>query len=161
MRVLAFDAAMATGWAFGPSPLAWGTERMPGDANNGARFLAFAAFLNRMADKFHADTLAIESPLPMKSIAQTRLAFGWLACAQAVAAKRGLRFVEAHNNTIKKAFTGRGGIGKRKKGETNEKPLNLAECERRGIAVTNDNEADAVALLHFVIGAAPPRARAA
>lgn len=153
MRVLAFDASMHCGWAFGPSPVAFGTEHLPGDANNGARFIAFGGFLNRMVEKFRADTIVIESPLPMKSIAQTRLAFGWLACVQIVAVKRGLRFLEAHNNTVKKVFTGRGRAERDPKTKKiiGEKNLNLSECKRRGFDVTNDNEADALALMHWAL----------
>ena len=103
--------------------------------------------LNWLADKLtehQVGVLAIEAPFVrpgMAFIRKARRAFGLAAIVQMVAWRRECAFVELAAPTVRKAFCGTGRA---------EKHQVIAECKRRGWAPTDDNAADAIALLHVV-----------
>ena len=116
---------------------------MPPKVNNGRRLLEYSIWLNRMILQHGPDTFIIETPIMgghRANVAATKLLFGLYAVAQILAAKHSLRFLETYPISLKKWFTGSGKA---------QKPQMIAECRRRGWDVTDDNAADALALVAF------------
>lgn len=106
------------------------------------RWLEFWDFVGKKASEFKVDALGYESPLPRKSLAQTTLAFGFHAVSRMCAHRRELAYRSAYPGTVKKYFTGNGFA---------EKTDMIAQCHAQGWNVTDDNEADALALLDYLL----------
>lgn len=140
MRWLALDSATRVGWCVGPEQIKFGAYQLPKDSGNAPRFIHFKKFILGVIQRERVGALVVEAPLPRKSIAQTKLAFGFYCQAQIAAFQCGIGFHDAPNNSVKKWWTGDGRA---------KKEQMIGECRRRGFDVDDDNAADAIAILHY------------
>lgn len=152
MRYLCIDGATRLGWAVGELAsvqpfsvrrIASGAFQLSADAPPVVRWLELWTFLGKMADEHKVEAIGWEEPIPRKAAsgAQIKLAYGFYAAARMCAHRRELRWREGNNLTVKKYFTGHGNA---------EKSDTIAQCHAQGWNVTDDNEADALALLDYL-----------
>lgn len=145
LTVLALDLGTITGWAVAPrgGVLRSGSfELQPSKlGGNGRRWIAFREWLTSTARevggvhavyyedvKNHAGTIA------------AHVYGGYLAMLEAWCAANNIPLHGVGVGTVKKHFTGNGAA---------KKPAMIAEAERRGIKVIDDNHADAIAILAY------------
>jgi len=168
--ILALDIATTTGYAFAepggvPEFKAFRAVPPVDAGGDGDVYVAFERWLNELIDRLDPAIVVFESPyLPRASAGRTvRSATGTVlyktqpaqinmhtirrllvlcGIAEKVAAERRLICREEDTRTIQKTFTGYGG-GKR----VEKKAAVMRVCRLYGWNVTNDNEADALALL--------------
>lgn len=156
----AFDLATTTGWAYGrlprlpltpleakalrpPKPLS-GTVRFGREgASHGAFMQAAFTWFERFFTEHRPAGLIIEDTiLPADTnILTIRRLNGLYGLAHMMAHRHGVRWIRgAAPSSVKKHFCGSGRPGK---------DGVLEECRARGWAFSDDNEADALALLDF------------
>jgi len=149
--ILFLDAAGTTGVAFGApgSEPKFATRRFTGSGASGEVVARFRAWLVATIDKLEPRVIAFESPYiprpgskgpPLNSGTVRRL-HGLCATIEAVCWERKIACYEAGASEICKAFTGQGSWGSRAK----KKAATIAQAKRFGWAVTDDNQADALA----------------
>lgn len=149
MHILALDLATVTGWA------GWdGSASSAGTATFGGSIgLAFAAYHSWLIKKIQAfsdgearPVIVFETPWVGSHTHQetARKLMGFAVVTEMVAHELSCRCLEVGTKTIIRHFTGAGG-GKR----ADKKARVVAACRARGIEVSDDNEADALALLDY------------
>lgn len=151
MRVLAIDAATRTGWA---ARLDYGTtesgvedfSKRRGESN-GMLFLRFNRWLALMCDTWHFEVLAFEQA-HHRGGAPTEIGVGLATRIMEAAAARGIEHVSVHTATIKKFATGKGNA---EKSEMVKAANRMPRSATSRPVITDDNEADAVCLLNYVI----------
>jgi Holliday junction resolvasome RuvABC endonuclease subunit len=156
VKVLALDLATRTGWAL------WDGERMESGVqvfdvrrgeSPGMRYLRFNAWLGQMAERLEGqrpdylgDVIAYEQTVPANtkfSSATTReIAAGFSTRVQEKCAAWGIQHFAIYPSSLKKFTTGNG---------RSKKPEMVAAVSARWKAVKDDNEADAIALLHYAL----------
>ena len=147
MSILTLDLGTRTGWALvdRDGNITSGTVEFKQDRwqGGGMRFLRFRAWLdevNRLASGF--DQLIYEQVRRHAGTDASHLYGGWLAilevwCEQNLVAYQGVPV-----GTIKRHATGRGNASK---------PDMIAAARARGFSPADDNEADAIAILHWAL----------
>ena len=154
-RILALDLGTKTGWALRePSGviLHGVADFKPGRFDGGGmRYLRFTRWL----DDLHGNGISALWFEEVRRHAGTSAAHvygGLMATLTAWAELRGIPYEAVPVGTIKKHATGKGNANK---------DAMIAAAQERGFDVTDDNEADALAILHWAIetsgavGAAP------
>ena len=143
-NVLALDLAAVTGWCVGPPPTVpyFGADRV-GMEDDGRSYAALGRLLERLFSSFQPTAVAIEAPI-MKSGGTTfqtimRL-HGYAAMAHRFAAERRLPIASAPISSVRKTFLGRAPRSRE------AKRLVIAACQASGLAVSDHNAADAVAV---------------
>lgn len=153
MRPLCIDGATRLGWAVGEvataqpfsvNRIASGHFQLTEKAAPVVRWLELWTFIGKLADQYKVTAIGWESPIPRMaaSVNQLKLAYGYYAAARMCAFRRELGWLEANNLTVKKYFTGHG---------VADKMATIAQCHAQGWNVTDDNEADALALLDYLL----------
>lgn len=141
MNVLALDLGTRTGWALlEHQRLESGVQvfDVKRGESPGMRFLRF----NRWLDEFPALDVVVYEQTHQRGGAATEVAAGFATRVQEYCARRGIEHAAVHTGTLKKFTTGSGAA---------KKPAMIAAVSARWKAVTDDNEADAVALLFFAL----------
>lgn len=161
--IIALDLGQRTGWAsfrgglehhrdsgvFELYESTTSRKRAPASFDDGQRFRALAQFLNDI-DQVAAPTIvAFEQVNGGTKGRQTQLYNGYRAILMEWCYRCGKRVLPLPVGTIKKLFTGTGSADKERV---------IAECVSRGYLPFDDNEADAIAILHAVGDAATDRA---
>lgn len=150
--ILALDSATTCGWAAGEpggAPV-WGSRKFEGKAT-GQVIGMFRHWLNHLCYEHHPTLICFESPyvprgaskIPMNPLTLRRL-LGMAAMTEAVAWELRIRCNEATTLDVARFFIGTQRL------KRDEKKLRTIEmCRRYGWDVSNDNEADALALWHY------------
>ena len=156
-RVLALDLATLTGWACGATegtPVSHGVCAMPKTGEDLGRYLAhFRDWLNLAIDEMEPGEIIFESPIlrGATTIATLRKLYSLAGVTELVARDRRILVTEAQIDTIRLHFirTNRAprDIKDAKVRRMWLKAKTIAECKARGFSCTDDNEADAIALL--------------
>lgn len=143
MNILALDLGTRTGWAAHADGLIFGgtwdlrTGRFEG---GGMRFLRFRGLLAEAVAEMKPDMIAFEEVRRHVGTDAAHVYGGLLATLTAWCEERRLPYQGYPVGTIKKNWTGRGNASKEDM---------MIAAERRGFEPGNDNEADALAILHL------------
>lgn len=146
MRLLYFDTATSTGWAFGPTggePV-WGSFELPRTNDDIFTFLkVFKRHVEKLVDAHKPDEIGFESPIlsskdnPLK----LRKLYGLTIKVEEVAGERELPCQEAPVNEVKAHMLGRN----YPRDSERSKLLIRVECRKSGWDIKNSDEADALA----------------
>lgn len=145
VNVLALDLATKCGWAYRTrdGKQRSGVERFaPGKGgHNGQRWLAMRQWLTEAAREMGGvHVVYFEDVKRHVSNLSARAYCGYLAILEAWCATNNVPMVGVGVGTVKKAWTGAGNA---------DKDAMIAEAKRRGFNPTDDNEADALAILAY------------
>lgn len=116
----------------------WDRLSKKGTTDHGRKFHNWACWLN---DIVEVDCVYYEKVMRHVSVHSAHAYGGYLAILQTWAHKRNIVCVGVGVGTIKKFWVGNGRA---------TKEMMIAEANRRGFDTKNDNEADSLALLHYV-----------
>lgn len=142
--ILSIDLGNELGWAINQEFIVTsGYELLSkkGSTDHGRKFHNFACWLNSWGD-FEIESVYYEKVMRHVSVHSAHAYGGYLAILQMWAHKRNIECVGVGVGTIKKFWTGNGRA---------DKQMMIAEANKRGFDTDNDNQADALALLHYVI----------
>lgn len=141
--ILALDLGTTTGWALSPpgGPITSGTVsfRPSRYDGGGMRYLRFRNWLNQLL--VGGDTIAAVYFEEVRRHVGTDAAHiygGFLACLSAWCEEQGIAYQGVPVGTIKRFATGKGNA---------DKAAMIAALRERGFSPTDDNEADAIAIL--------------
>lgn len=154
MNVLALDLATTTGWALSEDGrIESGVESfaVARHESRGMRFVRFNRWLLRVVDTRRP--LIVYEQAHQRGGAATEVAAGFITRVHEFCALHALEFSSVHTATLKKWTTGKGNA---------KKPDMIAAAARRGwltgpIREIDDNECDAVALLHYALAEIVPQ----
>lgn len=153
MSTLALDLATNCGYALllRDGRIDSGCERFaPGSKErDGARWVKFRHWLIEVKNSAEVRRVVYERVVgagPGQVYAQ-QVYGGFLATLQAFCEHHGIEYEGYAVGTIKKQWTGNGAA---------KKPDMIKRCRDLGFNVEDDNEADAIALLHVALGRVPP-----
>ena len=146
MRILAIDPGSKMGWAIGEDGrhVASGTwdlapQRQKRFEGGGMRWLRLRRLLDEVGQ---VDLLVYEEVRRHMGVDAAHIYGGAQATITAWCDERSIPYTATPVGTIKKAATGKGNA---------DKEAMIAACRARGIEPVDDNEADAVALLHLTM----------
>ncbi len=160
VRILALDLATNFGWALG-SPedgvLQSGSHRLGKTGEDVGLFLhQFRTWLTDAIAGKTPDAIAFEQPvLPdarKTSITTLRKLYSLAGLTELIAHDAKIDCVEANTSDICTHFLGKGFPRKRDP----RKKATIAKCRERGWRVSDDNHADALALLDFILSRQRP-----
>lgn len=136
----ALDISLNTGWATGAGEqIAFGTRIFSGCAGDDARVgRRFRSWVDGFLDEKKPSVLIIERPFFRGDCTWLLVGMAWEAHRSAE--ERGIPRFDYQPSTIKKFMTGNGYA---------KKPEMVRAARLRGHNVTNDHEADAIALLLY------------
>jgi len=148
MTLLALDLGTKLGWAvaFGPGDILSGTIdfKVKKYEGGGMMWVRFRTWLNEMADRHGPiEQVCFEAVRRHIGTDAAHIYGGFLSHLTAWCEKRGIPYEGIAVATIKKHATGKGNAGK---------PQVFAAMEAKGFSPVDDNESDALALLHCVMG---------
>jgi hypothetical protein len=151
--ILSLDLATRTGHCHGPiggRPL-WGSQDFGRGRDNGAVLADFSAWLNAKIEVLRPTIVAFESPYmpvgrspfaaPANALTIRRL-YAFAGITEAICHARRVQCYEARPLEITRHFLG----GPAPKGRREKKLATVRMCHLLGFAVTDDDEADALAL---------------
>ena len=150
MKVLALDLGTRTGWAYRDKPgqscssgyVDFKNSRFEG---GGMRFLKFRRWLNENWLDTKPAQIYLEEVASHKGIAAAHVYGGLLAILTVWCEEHSVPYQGIPVGTIKKHLTGKGNA---------KKDQMIAEIQKKGYySVTDDNEADAIAILLCGVGA--------
>jgi Holliday junction resolvasome RuvABC endonuclease subunit len=142
--ILAIDLGNEFGWALKkPSTIESGWDRLTNGSSNhpGKKFELFRNHLRELND-IDLTEIWYEEVKRHNGLHAARAYCGYVAVLQMYAYRRGIPCSGVGVGTIKKFWTGNG---------RSDKEMMIKEANRRGFDTDNDNCADALALLHYVI----------
>ena len=147
MTTLALDLGTHTGWALSIDELGtimsgtwdFSTKRHEG---GGMRYLRFRETLDKMRVSNGVTTIYFEEVRRHTGTDAAHIYGGLMATLTAWAELRGIPYEGVPVGTIKKHATGKGNA---------PKEAMIAAAQARGFSPTDDNEADALALLHCAL----------
>jgi crossover junction endodeoxyribonuclease RuvC len=145
-QVVALDLATRTGWAYGLAHLnrpVFGTCKIIAPPDEpGAFYVHFSRWLAEFLTEVNARVVIYESPvLPRLTRIETLRRLYWMGGqTEMICASREADCYEAAPSTVKKFWTGSGAA---------KKADMMASARARGYCVTDDNQADALALWHY------------
>jgi len=143
MKILAVDMATKSGWAINTNAgIISGTENMKKKTteSRGMVFIRFEAWLEEMI-KLHKPKLVVYERPHARGRAANEVLNGMLAFLVKLCETHSIDYSDCPSTTLKKFATGRGSAGK---------PEMIAMCKSLyNIAPIDDNEADALHLLHW------------
>ena len=144
MKILALDLAIRTGWALGDRhAYESGYESFDlrrGDSP-GWRYLMFTRWAEQ-AIRPELELVVYEQPFAMRSGQAAEIAMGFATRIQQRCAELSITHTAVVGSALKKWTTGKGNA---------KKPEMIEAVARRWRRVDDDNEADAVALLHYAL----------
>ncbi len=142
MNILALDFGQHMGWAtrYG-GKIKSGTVNFSNGQFDGAgvRYLKFSQWL---ATHDYLDLVFYEGVRSHNGIDAAHIYGGWMAIVQAYCEKYNIPYAADHVKTIKKFWTGKGNADK-------DKMIHVAR--EKGFNPKDDNEADALAVLHLAV----------
>lgn len=155
MKILALDLATVTGHALGTPDegvLSHGSYALPKTGEDiGTYLAAFRGWLNEAINNLLPDEIVFESPILRgrsgTNIITLRKLYGLAGMTEVVALDQGLQCSEAQLANVRTHFLGRGFPRDSKL----RKKATVAKCIDRGWKAQDDNAADALALLDYVI----------
>ncbi len=156
--ILALDIATRCGWCSGSpgrQPRSGVRNFGGGGKQDGEVFASFAQWLNDLLTVEAPAALVFEAPIMggnRATPAAARRLMGLAAIAEMTAHQRGIRCMEEHLATVKKAFAGSGRA---------DKDAVMRKVRDLGFKPADDNEADAIALWHVAARTLAPRVMAA
>jgi Holliday junction resolvasome RuvABC endonuclease subunit len=135
MRILALDMATKTGWAFWDGRLVGSGVVNLGEENRER------ALYDLIRSNATVDFVVVESPVSYKG----RISHGARldGAARLTCSLLGIGFMDVPNQVIKKHATG--------KGNAKKPDMIVAARERWGIEIIDDNHADALCLLGYIL----------
>ena len=147
MRMLALDLGTRTGWAHAGADqiVTSGVTEFRNDRwqGGGMRFLRFRAWLDEMRRLTGGfDQLVYEQVRRHAGADAAHVFGGWLAILSVWCEQNGIAYQGVPVGTVKKHATGSGNAGK---------PAMIAAARARGFNPGDDNEADALAILHWAL----------
>jgi Holliday junction resolvasome RuvABC endonuclease subunit len=145
--ILALDLGTTTGWALRPTggPIAHGWMSLKGGRyeGGGMRYLRFSRWLHEIyGTAGDINAVYFEEVRRHASTDAAHVYGGLMATLTAWCESRNIPYQGVPVGTIKKHATGKGNAGKDDM---------LAAMQALGHPVTDDNEADAIALLHWAL----------
>ena len=157
LRILAFDTARITGWAFGgvTGPRQFGSFQMPQTYEAVAPYLDyFARRAEDLVERFEPTLIAFEAPLLRMRDNPAKLAklYGLCNAVEMAAWQHGIPYEQASLSEIRTHFLGKGWPRDSKR----LKILVKVKCRELGWEVTDDNQADALALLDYMLALERP-----
>lgn len=145
MRTMTLDLGSRCGWAIGKANEVvsgvWDIAPRRGESP-GMRYIRLRSLLQKMRAAYPDIGVVYYEQAHHRGGAATEYAVGCVATVQAWCAEHGVEFGAVHTATIKKHATGRGNASKDEM---------IAVAKARGHQPADDNEADALALLHYAI----------
>jgi hypothetical protein len=145
MIILSLDLATNTGWASyvdGQITIGSANFALKRGESPGMRFLRCRSWLREMKKLLGTiDLIAYEQP-HQRGGHPTQVAMGLVTEVMSFSAKVNAQTTSVHSMSLKKWATGKGNAGK---------DMMIEEAKSRGHKVTNDDEADAVLLLEYVL----------
>lgn len=146
MTILALDLGTKTGFAFFSPPHAvisgtWNLAPTRHESE-GMRYVKFMRKLKEMHAAAAIDEVAYESVERHAGTVAAHVYGGLMAFVKAFCIENKIEYRGVSVGTIKKSFTGKGNA---------DKTAMMAEAARRGYTVGDSNEADALALLDYVL----------
>jgi crossover junction endodeoxyribonuclease RuvC len=142
--VLALDLGTKTGWSIGKEnrPAAHGTWDLKPTrfSGGGMRYVRFQNYLEELWDAFYYDVVVFEEVRRHKGTDAAHVYGGLMATLQARMERSQIPYEAVPVGVIKKFWTKNGNASK---------DLMVAEAEKRGFTVADDNEADAIALFSY------------
>lgn len=142
--LLALDLGTKMGWATlqdvcGAPVIDSGVENFKPTrfASTGMRYAMFGKWLRELRDVTH---VVFEEVRRHAGVDAAHAYGGYMATVQTFCEEQGIEYNAVAVGTIKKFWTGKGNAKKDKM---------IAEAISRGFKVSDDNEADALALLHY------------
>lgn len=138
MRTLAIDLGTRTGWATqDDDDIQSGYEdfKVARGSGGGMRFVQFRKWLNTLVKP---DQVVYEMVMRHVGTDAAHVYGGFLAIMTAWCEEHGIPYYGIGVTYIKKQWTGKGNA---------KKEDMIAETQRRGYAITDNNEADAIAIL--------------
>ncbi len=145
--ILALDLGTTTGWALRhrdesitSASQSFRPQRFEGGGMRFLRFKRWLSELNALSGEIHA--LYFEEVRRHSAVDAAHVYGGLMATLTAWCEHQNISYLGVPVATIKKHATGKGNAGKEDV---------IAAMRSRGFAVTDDNEADALALLHWAI----------
>lgn len=158
MRVLAFDTATTTGWAVGDlrGERRWGSFTLPRTGANIGLFLIFAERrIEELVAQHRPKMLAYEAPLLIPRAdnpEKLQRLLGLVSEVEKCAERRSLPCEKATLGQIRTHFLGAG-----YRNQTADlKARTKVKCRDMGYDVADDNEADAMALLDYMLSLQRP-----
>lgn len=141
--ILAIDLGNEFGWAIKQSvTIDSGWERLiTGKCKTGKKFQLFD-YWTRELNNIELSKIYYEDVRRHNGLYAARAYCGYLAVLQTYAYKRGIECEGIGVGQIKKFWTGNGRA---------TKEMMIKEANKRGFDVDNDNQADALALLHYAL----------
>ena len=140
MNVLALDPATQLGWAASlHGKIAYGSDGFHNNKWDGAgmRFHKFAKWLEQWDD---IDLIIYEAVRAHTGTTAAHMYGGWLALIQSYGERNDIPYTGVDVPTIKRFWTGSG---------TATKAKMINEARKRGFNPKDDNDADALAILHY------------
>ena len=144
MKILAFDCAQKTGWAFMENGkiIESGTQdyRKKRGESNGLLFLKYRKWFLEMIKQFEPEVVAYERA-HFRGGPATEIGVGLQTRVQETATELDLILLPIHTGALKKFATGVGNAGKQEMVDAAELIIGREVCD--------DNEADAIHLARF------------
>lgn len=139
MARLYLDLGQKTGWCVAPMPLLHGVEDLkPGRfESHGVRFVNFLGLLARIERDHGIEEIVYEEVRRHRGTDAAHAYGGYMAHLQSWAIQRSIPYRSITVQEVKKAATGKGNAAKADV---------LAAVQKLGFPVTDENEADAVAI---------------
>ena len=138
--ILALDLGTTTGWASASEGgIQSGVQSFKNDrfSGGGMRYLKFERWLNSLVEP---DQVIFEEVRRHRGTDAAHVYGGLMAVLTKWCESREIPYQGVPVGTIKKSFTGNGNASKQ---------MMITECEKRGYKPKDDNEADAIGLLHY------------
>lgn len=145
MSILALDLGTKAGWAVGSKGgFVSGTWNLAGGrfSGGGMRFVHFRQRLEEVRAGYRLDAVYFEEVRRHRGVDAAHVYGGMLAILTAWCEENKIPYEGVPVGEIKKSFTGKG---------NSDKAAMIAEAEKRGYEVVDDNQVDAIAL--FVLKA--------
>lgn len=153
MRILALDLGTFLGWALcdehGTIESGVQDFSLKRGESPGFRFLRFNGWMRQWAPDGWRPALIVYEAAHHRGGAATEIACGFSTRVQEFCSRHGIEHAAVHSATIKKWFTG--------KGNADKALMRLAAKNRFKIKAEDDNEVDALALLHYALAELVPR----
>ncbi len=150
MTVLCLDAASTTGWARwdGPGQVVHGRWKLPDHHHYGRRFAFFLTWLDKHIQENGVRLVGYEQPfIGMKTNrAAIKTVVGVEVMIDLACAKNQVPVRPLNNRSVRAHF-----LGSYKAKRAALKAATIAQCQRLGWKPRDDNEADALACLHFLL----------
>lgn len=143
MTTIALDLGTKTGWAVSVDDnIVSGVEHFKNDrfSGGGMRYLRFRNWLREIKTDLGIDVVYFEEVRRHAGTDAAHVYGGLLAMLTGFCEENGIAYQGVPVGTIKKFWTGKGNVGK---------GAMIRAAEEKGFCPTDDNEADAIALLHW------------